>query len=332
MPFPYALGWKPALPGHNLHPRVTFDSSITAALPPAAPRLSQFLPPIWQQGRLGACTAHGLLRAFHYAAKKAGHDLAMRSRLALYFMERDKEGTTGSDAGAVIADGIQVLLEQGVCPETEWTYDDTPADPRTGIFPAGAKPALRPTDQCYADAKKSVILKTAEITCTLDQIKAALTLGFPVVLGSPVYEEEWMGQQASQTGVIAYPGPRSRLVGGHCFVLSGYWNDAKRQLGMDNSWGTGWGDHGSGYLDYNYALGNMFSDAHIIYDVSVDTVVPTPTPPGPDPVPPTPNPNPTPTPQQLQLDWSEKLARAILGVSGHVIHEPGRVGDRWGVV
>ena len=118
----YAYGWRPGL--SNPHEStMMFDAATVAALPPSNSRFSQYLPPIWDQGPLGACTAHGILRAVLFALAKAGASAPMLSRLMLYYNERAKEGTTASDAGAIISDGVDSLVSQGACLESLWPYD-----------------------------------------------------------------------------------------------------------------------------------------------------------------------------------------------------------------
>ena len=45
------------------------------------------------------------------------------------------EGTTGTDSGAQIRDGVKSVATLGVCPETEWPYNGTQAN-SDGTFPA----------------------------------------------------------------------------------------------------------------------------------------------------------------------------------------------------
>ena len=48
------------------------------------------------------------------------------------------------DSGAQIRDGIKSVATQGVCPEDEWPYDDTPPPTDGGQFPAGARDGEEP--------------------------------------------------------------------------------------------------------------------------------------------------------------------------------------------
>ncbi len=43
--------------------------------------------------------------------------------------------TVRSDAGAQIRDGVKSVAKAGVCPETEWPYDDTHPTTEDGPWP-----------------------------------------------------------------------------------------------------------------------------------------------------------------------------------------------------
>ena len=45
------------------------------------------------------------------------------ARCGCYYNERVLEGSTGSDSGAQIRDGIKTVVREGFCPEAEWPYD-----------------------------------------------------------------------------------------------------------------------------------------------------------------------------------------------------------------
>jgi C1A family cysteine protease len=118
------------------------------------------------------------------------------SRLFIYYNERAIEGTVGSDAGAQIRDGIKSVKSQGDCPESEWPYDDTPADQRTGIFPRGAKAATQPPQSCYDDAVKHKALNCQSINQNLADMKGCLFAGFPFVFGRPLRSAFERGRDA----------------------------------------------------------------------------------------------------------------------------------------
>jgi len=98
----------------------------------------------------------------------------MPSRLFIYFNERQIEGHVANDAGAQLRDGIKTLNKLGVCPEKDWSYDDTPALYEGGPFPPNSKPAEKPDQASYQDAVKYVITNYQRLTPTLSQLQGCL--------------------------------------------------------------------------------------------------------------------------------------------------------------
>jgi hypothetical protein len=204
-----------------------------------------------------------------FAAAKAGILMPMLSRLMLYFQERDMEGTTSSDAGAQIRDGIKALVAAGCCEEGIWPYDVS-------------KFASRPPQAAYDDAKKHVLVKYARVTPTPDQIMAVHAAGFPVVFGFTVWPE-LESALAAKTGRVNRPKPGEPILGGHCVCSNGRHDANQQTIGFDQSWGV-WGLDGTGDMDFWYFVNGAVSDAWVLYTVQNAGDLPTPTP-GPDPKP-----------------------------------------------
>ena len=68
-----------------------------------------------------------------------------------------------------------------------------------------------------------------------------------------------MSSETAKTGVIQMPRAKEQVLGGHAIVIVGY-DDEQKRVKFVNSWGAGWGDHGFGYLPYDYVTKYM-SDA-----------------------------------------------------------------------
>ena len=112
-------GWVPDLP--DARDFLYSARAITlAALPPSAD-LRSGCPPVYDQGRIGSCTANAIGAAFEFTLKKLNLGDFMPSRLFIYYNERSMEHSVPIDNGAQIRDGIKSVGKQGACPEREWS-------------------------------------------------------------------------------------------------------------------------------------------------------------------------------------------------------------------
>jgi C1A family cysteine protease len=219
--------------------------------------------PVYDQGRIGSCTANALAGAVQFDRLKNHQAPAFEpSRLFIYYNERQIEGHIGSDSGAQLRDGIKTLQKQGVCPDADWPYDDTPAPYEGGPFPSGSKPAAKPLPKAYTDAHKYVITVYQRLTPTLSQLQGCLASGYPFVFGFTVFDG-WYDKNP-RPSVIPLPGPNENVVGGHAVMCVGY-DNATSLFKIRNSWGASAGDHGYFYMPYAYLTGgNLASDFWVI--------------------------------------------------------------------
>src|SRR6266853_2587640 len=179
------LGWKPDLPDPRDH-LFSAPLAVLQALPKAVDLQPKFA--IYDQGRIGWCTANALAGAIQFdRLKKGEHPDFVPSRLFIYYNERVMEGDPGDDGGAHLRDGIKSLKGQGVCPEDAWGYDDTPAEFEGGPFPVGSKPATQPSQSCYNDAVNYVITSYQRLHPTLSQLQGCLAAGYPFAFGFTVF-------------------------------------------------------------------------------------------------------------------------------------------------
>jgi len=248
-------GWVRDLPDARDH--LYSAPHIALAALPASVDLTSGLPDAYDQGQIGSCTANAISGAFEFALRKQNLADFMPSRLFIYYNERAIEGHTGTDSGAQIRDGMASIAKQGVCAETEWPYDATPADPNTGQFPAGARDGQKPTAACYADALKNRATGYQRLTQDINQLKGCLAAGYPFVLGFTVYES-FESQEVAQSGNAPMPKPGEQVLGGHAVLAVGY-DDATNRFRVRNSWGTGWGQNGYFTIPYAYLTNTQLS-------------------------------------------------------------------------
>jgi C1A family cysteine protease len=235
-------GWHPSLPDK----RTRKFSRAPVALPAAVDWTTK-LPPCYDQGELGSCTANAIAGALQFLQAAQNEPLVMPSRLFIYYNERLMEGTVDSDAGAEIMDGIKSINSQGFCSEDEWAYDPN-------AF------AITPTDACYANAAKDLLLQYLSVDNTvLDDLKAALVQG-PVVGGFSVYDS-FESVAVAATGMVPMPNLETESVqGGHAILVTGY-DQASQLFRVRNSWGPWWGLAGNFQIPFAY-----FTDPNLASD------------------------------------------------------------------
>jgi C1A family cysteine protease len=241
-------GWRPDLP--DSRDFLYAAPRLALAQLPATVDLKAQCPAVYDQGRIGSCTANAIAAAFEFNLVKQQLPDFAPSRLFIYYNERAREGHIGSDAGAQIRDGIRSVNKQGVCPETEWPYDDTPADEETGAWPVGATPRKRPTTACYHDALQHRSTTYQRVIRTLEQFKGCLAAGYPFVFGFTVYTS-FESPEVAKTGVVPLPDLDEDILGGHAVLAVGYDDESQRFL-VRNSLGPTWGNEGYFTMPYTY--------------------------------------------------------------------------------
>lgn len=233
------------------------------------------------QGSLGCCGPTTADELIEYDQLAQGMPMESASRLFIYYMTRYLMGTIDQDSGVSNRAMLKALNQFGFCPETMWPYADDQFTFRK-----------KPTDDCFAAALPNRITSYTGVQVALNQMKAAIFSGFPILFGFEVFKGI-ESDQASDTGDVPNPSPGENAIGGHDVELFG-WNDATRTFDFRNHWykgpGVPWGNNGSGRISFDYAVSRYVSDLWIINAIPSKPPAPVPPPPPPIPVPPIPVP------------------------------------------
>jgi C1A family cysteine protease len=284
----FGTGWLPPLPDlrdytvakpeiAKMTKKLGLDPDKKLKAAPSKVDLTQWCSPIENQKNLGACTAHAAVGIIEYFQRRAFSKHIEGSRLFVYKTTRNLMQVTG-DTGAWLRNTMGALALCGVPDERFWPYTD--ADPEFDE---------EPSNFVYAVADDYRALKyfchdpqgaNLSGSAVLDSIKKYLAAGIPSMFGFWGFSSF---DSCDVKGGIPYPCPNEQAQWGHAIVAVGY-DDGKKlkntqcnkstagALLIRNSWGTGWGDKGYGWMPYQYVLDKLAMDFWSLLDMDwIDT-------------------------------------------------------------
>ncbi len=241
----FAYGWRPSLPDVR---NVPADLEGMAVLDTVDPRSKMQEP--YDQGQLGSCTANAYAGAVEYDDILNGGSFGTPSRLAIYYEERELEGTVDSDSGAQGHSAFKCGRKSGVAPESLWPYDV-------------AKFAEMPPNQYDVARARHKVKDYRHPPQVEAAFKRVLSNRQTIAFGFTVYES-FEASETLRTGVVPMPRMNEQVLGGHEVLLVGYTRQG--YFLCRNSWGTEVMQGGYFQMPTGYLLNpRLASDFRTIY-------------------------------------------------------------------
>jgi len=197
------------------------------------------------QLRTNSCVANATVSALEILLNKAKAPLDL-SRLFVYWNCRvNYQNLRGVDEGAYLIDGFKSCYTFGVPEETQWLFN--PSEVNT-----------QPPNSVFQSAEAHKVQKYTKVgsyvgvdrSAAIDQTKAALAMGYPVIIAMRVHPDIFGIKGTLDSPSCKYNtlvNSFDEYVGGHAMCLVGY---NENGFIVENSWGTSWGDQGFGIIGY----------------------------------------------------------------------------------
>ena len=192
------------------------------------------VPPVGNQGGEGSCVAWGTTYAGRSTSYQNTYGGAYNFGVNIFSPEYvyNQIKVTTCAGGAYTRDGMDLLVNQGVCTWNSMPYTDVDCDDM-------------PDAGQLAEAANYKISSYSAVALTVEALKTQLAAGKILVVAGNVYGEY---MNIGYDEVII--GARGRVYGGHCYACVGY-DDAKDAFKFMNSWGTNWATDGFSWIDYD---------------------------------------------------------------------------------
>lgn len=214
------------------------------------------LPPVGDQGRQNSCVAWavGYYYKSYQEAREQLWSLASQDHQfsPAFIYNQRPTANCKLDRGMTIVAALRIL-QQGAAPLSMVPY--TERDTCTRLDAS----ALAVTREYRAGAYAALFQGKGQ--ANIEQIKAHLAGGDPVVMAIPVYTN--FRYATASTAVVGAPPAGSTSLGTHAVLAVGY---DPRGILIVNSWGTRWGNGGFAYLTYDFVQRYAY-EAWIMQDV-----------------------------------------------------------------
>ncbi|UJR14249.1 hypothetical protein I4U23_001240 [Adineta vaga] len=225
-----------------------FLSLITRQQLPNVVDLRSYLSPIEEQSVLGSCVGNALASILEYFYFYTTGHVKIFSRLFIYYNARmmedevTKRNATENDSGADLQYAIVSLIKYGCCEDQLWPFYEPLIN-------------KQPSDQAYENGQLYRLNEFSRLSNNVNQLRQCLAQGYPFVMAIKIFPSFASNHQGFIPMPKRYEKPSQYR---HAVVCVGYIHSEKVFI-IRNSHGLYWGDHGYGYLPYDYVTDKVLT-------------------------------------------------------------------------
>jgi hypothetical protein len=221
---------------------------------PSSYDMSDRLPPIGNQGNVGTCvgwacgyyarTAMEAVKRNWYTNNLNASRTFSPKDLYLSIDDNLKGGNGDNCKGTQFTHAMKMLNQRGIA-----TWQTVPHNLENYQC---SKQNLQ--SSWTNEASQYKISSYRRVSPTIDAIKQRIAKNIPVIFGATVGDPFGRYRGGILHNINQVRGDKE---GGHAMVVVGY-DDNKNAFKIVNSWGSGWGENGFGWVDYNLFISNSF--------------------------------------------------------------------------
>lgn len=218
---------------------VTINTTVIVPPPPSTTGNQIIMPPVITQGSEGSCVAFAVgyytRSAEQYKNTNATSYSYATNILSPEWLFDLTKSDPSSCSGSSVLNAYNFLQSTGIC-----TWQTVPYSSSNGC-------TLSPTASQTSEAANYKISSYSYVTTAdVTAMKAMLDMKHPLVVSFMVDSYFYN----AGPGFI-WKSSSGTILGRHAVSICGY-DDSKHAYKVINSWGTGWGDSGYSWIDYDY--------------------------------------------------------------------------------
>ncbi|CAF1318967.1 unnamed protein product [Rotaria sp. Silwood1] len=225
-----------------------FLSLLTGSQLPNVVDLRPFLSPIEEQYTFGSCVGNALASILEYFYYYTTGHIKIFSRLFIYYNARMMEdeisqrNATKTDSGADIQYAIVSLIKYGCCEEKFWPFYEYLIN-------------KQPNYDAYENGQNYCLNEFSRLSNNINQLRQCLAQGYPFIMAIKIFSSFGSNHHGYIPMPKKYEKPSQYR---HAIICVGYIH-SERVFIIRNSHGIHWGDHGYGYLPYEYVIDKILT-------------------------------------------------------------------------